>query len=58
VVSFTPQPLYSREKAPGTHWIGVFWVSSRAFLDAVVKRILYYQLLVPVTLTYIENRAI
>jgi hypothetical protein len=37
VVSFTPQPLYPREGYPGTHWIGG-WVSSRAVLDAVVKR--------------------
>jgi hypothetical protein len=29
---FTP-----RERAPGTHWIGV-WVGSRAVLDAVVRR--------------------
>jgi hypothetical protein len=29
---FTP-----RERAPGTHWIGV-WVSPRAVLDAVVKK--------------------
>jgi hypothetical protein len=29
---FTP-----RERAPGTHWIGV-WVGPRAILDAVVKR--------------------
>jgi hypothetical protein len=27
----------SRERAPGTHWIGG-WVGSRAVLDAVVKR--------------------
>jgi hypothetical protein len=27
----------SRERAPGTHWIGS-WVGSRAGLDAVVKR--------------------
>jgi hypothetical protein len=37
VVSFTPRPLYPRERAPGTHWIGG-WVGSGAVLDAVVKR--------------------
>jgi hypothetical protein len=34
VVSFTPQPLYPRGKAPGTHWIGG-WVGPRAGLDDV-----------------------
>jgi hypothetical protein len=29
--------LTPREKAPGTHWIGV-WVGLRAVLNAVVKR--------------------
>jgi hypothetical protein len=37
VVSFTPRPLYLRERAPGTHWIGG-WVGPRTVLDAVVKR--------------------
>jgi hypothetical protein len=37
VVSFTPRPLYPRERAPGTHWIGG-WVGPRAVLDAVVNR--------------------
>jgi hypothetical protein len=36
VVSFTPQPLYPREKAPSTHWIGG-WVGPRAGLDNVEK---------------------
>jgi len=29
VVSFMPQPLYLRERAPGIHWIGG-WVGPRA----------------------------
>jgi hypothetical protein len=37
VVSFTAQPLYYRERAPGTYWIGG-WVGPRGVLDAVVKR--------------------
>jgi hypothetical protein len=37
VVSFTPRPLYSRRRAPGTRWIGG-WVGPRAVLDAVVYR--------------------
>jgi hypothetical protein len=37
VVSFTPRPLYPRERTPGTHWIGG-WVGPRAVLNAVVKR--------------------
>jgi hypothetical protein len=37
MVSFAPRPLYRRERAPGTHWIGG-WVGPRAILDAVVKR--------------------
>jgi len=37
VVSFMPLPLYPREGAPGTHWIGV-WVGPRVGLDMVVKR--------------------
>jgi hypothetical protein len=37
VVSFTPQPLYPRERAPGTHRIGG-WVDPRSYLDAVTKR--------------------
>jgi hypothetical protein len=32
VVSFTPRPLYSRGKSPGTHCIGG-WVGPRAGLD-------------------------
>jgi hypothetical protein len=32
-----PGHFTSRERAPGTHWIGG-WVGPRAFLDAVVKR--------------------
>jgi hypothetical protein len=32
-----PQPLYPRERVPGTHWIGI-WVGPRAILDAAVKR--------------------
>jgi hypothetical protein len=36
VVSFTLQPLYPRERAPGTHWIGA-WVGPRAVLDAGVN---------------------
>jgi hypothetical protein len=37
VVSFTPLPLYPRERIPGVHWIGG-WVDPRDGLDAVVKR--------------------
>jgi hypothetical protein len=36
VVSFTPWPLYPREKTPGTQWLGD-WVGPRAILDVVVK---------------------
>jgi hypothetical protein len=32
-----PRPLYPRERAPGTHWIGG-WSGPRAGLDAVSKR--------------------
>jgi hypothetical protein len=32
-----PWLLYPRERAPSTHWIGV-WVGSKAVLDEVVKR--------------------
>jgi hypothetical protein len=32
-----PGCFTSRERAPGTHWIGG-WVGSRAVLDTVVKR--------------------
>jgi hypothetical protein len=32
-----PDHFISRERAPGTHWIGC-WVGSRAGLDAVAKR--------------------
>jgi hypothetical protein len=37
VVSFTPWPLYLRERAPGTHCIGG-WVDPRACLDEMDKR--------------------
>jgi hypothetical protein len=37
MVSFTPRPLYLRERAPDTHWIGG-WVGPRAGLDMVSKR--------------------
>jgi hypothetical protein len=37
VVSFTPRPLYHRERVPGTHWIRG-WVGPRAGLDDVDKR--------------------
>jgi hypothetical protein len=37
VVSFTPQPRYPGERAPGNHWIGV-WVGPRVDLDGVEKR--------------------
>jgi hypothetical protein len=37
VVSFTPRPIYPRERTPGTHWIGV-WVGPRAGLDSVVMK--------------------
>jgi hypothetical protein len=36
VVSFTPRPLYPRERAPGTHCIGG-WVDPRAGLDDMEK---------------------
>jgi hypothetical protein len=36
VVSFTPRPLYPRERASGTHFIGG-WVDPRAGLDDVEK---------------------
>jgi hypothetical protein len=36
VVSFTPLPLYPRERAPGTHFIGG-WVHPRASLDDMEK---------------------
>jgi hypothetical protein len=36
VVSFTPLPLYPRERAPGTHFIGG-WVDPRAGLDDMAK---------------------
>jgi hypothetical protein len=32
-----PGPFTSKERAPGTHWVGC-WVGPRAVLDAVVKR--------------------
>jgi hypothetical protein len=34
VVSFTPRPLYSGERAPGTHWIGG-WVDPKIGLDEI-----------------------
>jgi hypothetical protein len=37
VISFTPRPLYTRERDRGTHWIGG-WVGPRAGLDAAEKR--------------------
>jgi hypothetical protein len=37
VVSFTLQPLYPRERAPGKDWIGG-WMDTTAGLDAAVKR--------------------
>jgi hypothetical protein len=37
VVNFTPWPLYPRERAPGTQWIGG-WVDPRAGLDNTEKR--------------------
>jgi hypothetical protein len=37
VVSFTPLPLYPRERAPGTHFMGG-WVDPRAGLDDMEKR--------------------
>jgi hypothetical protein len=37
VDSFTPRPLYSKERDPGTHSVGGS-VGPRAVLDAVVKR--------------------
>jgi len=40
VVSFTPQPPYSREREPGTHWIRG-WVGPTAVLAAVVKEVRY-----------------
>jgi hypothetical protein len=36
VVSFTPRPLYPRERAPGTNCIGG-WVDPRAGLDNMEK---------------------
>jgi hypothetical protein len=36
VASFTPHPLYSRERGPGTHWVGD-WVGHRTGLNAVEK---------------------
>jgi hypothetical protein len=37
MVSYTPLPLYPRERASGTYWIGG-WVDPRAGLDDVEKR--------------------
>jgi hypothetical protein len=36
MVIFTPRPLYPRERAPGSHWIGG-WVGQRASLDDAEK---------------------
>jgi hypothetical protein len=36
-ISFTPQPLYLRERVHGTHWIGG-WVGLATGLDSVEKR--------------------
>jgi hypothetical protein len=36
VVSFTPRPLYPRERDPGPHWIGG-WVDPRVGLDDMEK---------------------
>jgi hypothetical protein len=41
VVSFTPLPLYPRERVPGTHFIGG-WVDSRASLDDMEKWRFFY----------------
>jgi hypothetical protein len=38
VVSFTPQPLYTKEGVPGTHSIGG-WMGPRAGLDTVKRKI-------------------
>jgi hypothetical protein len=43
VVSFTPLPLYPRERAPGTHFIGG-WVDPRAGLDDMEKWKLFFTL--------------
>jgi hypothetical protein len=37
VVSFTPLPLYPRERAPGTHHFIGGWVDPRAALDNMEK---------------------
>jgi hypothetical protein len=37
VFSFTPRPLYPREIAPGSHWLGG-WVDPRAGLDNFEKK--------------------
>jgi hypothetical protein len=41
VVSFTPLPLYPRERATGTHFIGG-WVDPRAGLDDMENFIHYW----------------
>jgi hypothetical protein len=41
VLSFTPSPLYPREKAHGTHWIGG-WVGPRFGLAAAEKRRIFH----------------
>jgi hypothetical protein len=38
MVSFTPQPLYPRERAPGINWIGG-WMGPSAGLGVVVRKI-------------------
>jgi len=37
VFGFSPWPLYPRERASGSNWIGD-WMGPRAGLDTVVKR--------------------
>jgi hypothetical protein len=37
VVSYTPRPLYPRERATGTNWIGG-WAGPRTGLDDVKKK--------------------
>jgi hypothetical protein len=39
VVSFTPRPLYPRERAPGTHWIGG-WMDPQVGLNDVKRKFL------------------
>jgi hypothetical protein len=42
VVNFTARALYSRERAPGTHWIGG-WVGPRTGLDDMEKKRVPYR---------------